>query len=330
MKKYSKYLRSILILFIVLAAVFFLFKSKIIPPKVQNQKFPLPIFIESLKKRNYPASEIVIEQTLPKRSNYLRYIASYHSDGLKIYGLLTIPDTPRPDKGYPAILFLHGYVNPETYVTTGNYAESRDGLAKNGFITFKPDFRGHGKSEGSPQISHFSEGYLVDSLNALSALKIYPAVDPGRIGVWGHSNGGGLALRMLVITKNIKAVVIWSGVVGTYQDLLETYRTKVPWLPLMDDPALVKNRGLPSTNPEFWNKLDAYNYLKDITAPIQLHHGTADEEVPIEFSIHLKNELEKAGKTVEFYQYPGDKHNLSGANFYTAIQRSIDFFKNNL
>jgi dipeptidyl aminopeptidase/acylaminoacyl peptidase len=44
-------------------------------------------------------------------------------------------------------------------------------------------------------------------LNALSALEADAAVDPNRVGLWGHSNGGLLGLRAIVITDKIKASV---------------------------------------------------------------------------------------------------------------------------
>lgn len=314
-------------------AVFLLFAGSIL---LKNQKrsspleSQLPMFIESLKQRNYPASQITIEKTLPPGSNYQRYLVFYHSDNLKIYGYLTVPASVKPPKGFPAILLLHGYVNPQNYSPLEDYAASQDGLARAGFVTFKPDFRGHGQSEGQALSSPFAESYLIDALNALSALKIHPAVDPERIGLWGHSNGGAIALRVLVISKDIKAAVIWAGVVGTYQDLLETYRPRVPWLPLVNDTVFLQQHGLPSTNPLFWNKLDIYPYLKEITTPVQLHHGLADEEVPPEFSIHLKNELESLGKPVEFYSYPGANHNFTGPAFNLALRRSVDFFKKHL
>src|SRR3989344_7482024 len=65
-----------------------------------------PLTIESLRRGEYPGSEIVIEQTLDPGVNYNRYIASYKSEGLKIFGLLTIPvsssQQPKPEKGWPA------------------------------------------------------------------------------------------------------------------------------------------------------------------------------------------------------------------------------------
>lgn len=70
-------------------------------------------------------------------------------------------------------------------------------------------------------------------------------------------------------------------------------------------------------------------YFADISAPIQLRHGTADDSVPIELSLRLKEELEKLNKSVEYFEYKGDNHNISN-NVGIAFQRTIDFYKNNL
>ena len=105
----------------------------------------------------------------------------------------------------PPIVFLHGYVRPDTYVTTADYVATQDGLARAGFVTYKPDLRGHGKSEGVATGAHFSETYIVDTLNLISALTIYNKTDPNRIGLWGHSNGGEIGLRVMVISDQIKA-----------------------------------------------------------------------------------------------------------------------------
>lgn len=44
------------------------------------------------------------------------------------------------------------------------------------------------------------------------------------------------------------------------------------------------------------------------------------------FAESLKNDLEKLGKTFEYYTYPGGDHNLSSPNFELAMQRSVAFF----
>ncbi|MBU1165283.1 alpha/beta fold hydrolase [Patescibacteria group bacterium] len=293
-------------------------------PVIEEPELP-PMAIQSLRNREYTGGDFVIEEQLPNGTNYQQYIASYQSEGLKIFGLLTVPFTDKPASGWPAILFIHGYIQPEQYSTTGNYPTYQARLARSGFVTFKPDLRGHGNSEGESESAHHSEKYLVDTLYALSYLKKYDAADPDRIGYWGHSNGGEIGLRVAVISPDIKAFSFWAGVVGSYEDMFETYNDKIGFLRNITDTELVQENKLPSANPDFWNQLDPYAFLDDISAPIQLQHGTADESVPVELSLRLKEELEKLDKPVEYYEYAEDDHNIA-SNVSTAFQRAIDFY----
>ncbi len=166
---------------------------------------PNPMAIEALREREFRGGDFQIEEELPNGSNYRQYVASYQSEGLKIYGLLTVPFGQKPEGGWPAIVFVHGYIPPKQYSTTGNYPTYQATLARAGFVTFKPDLRGHGNSEGEAVGAHFSEKYLVDTLHATAYLKKYSEVNPERIGYWGHSNGGEIGLRMAVISPDIKA-----------------------------------------------------------------------------------------------------------------------------
>lgn len=288
-----------------------------------------PMAIESLRNREYPSGDFIIEEKLANGSNYAQYIASYKSEGLKIYGLLTVPLAEKPEKGFPAIIFVHGYIQPRQYSTTGNYSTYQAHLARSGFVTFKPDLRGHGNSEGEATGTHFSEKYVVDTLYAISYLKNYADVDPDRIGYWGHSNGGEIGLRVVTVSPDIQVASFWAGVVGSYEDVLETYNAKIGFLRNATSTDLVIEHGLPSENPNFWNTLDPYFYLSDIQASIQLQHGTKDNSVPIELSISLREELEKLNKPVEYYEYAGDNHNISN-NVSLAFQRTIDFYNANL
>jgi dipeptidyl aminopeptidase/acylaminoacyl peptidase len=83
--------------------------------------------------------------------------------------------------------------------------------------------------------------------------------------------------------------------------------------------------GTPEENPEFWASISSNAYLADLAGPIQLHHGTADESVPYEFSQMLSEQIVQAGKTVELYTYEGDNHNLSNY-FSQAMTRTIQFY----
>jgi dipeptidyl aminopeptidase/acylaminoacyl peptidase len=294
-----------------------------------------PLSIEFMRQQEYPGSEIIIEEILEPGSNYQRYLASYQSEGLKIFGLLTIPQGEKPEKGWPVIIFNHGYIPPEQYQTTERYVAYLDGFARNGYIVFKSDYRGHGNSEGKPEGAYYSPAYTIDVLNAFSSLKQLGEANPDKIGMWGHSLGGNLTLRAMVISQDIKAGVIWSGVVGTYEELLTQWRRDKPWQPSNREIAshigsirqnLIEKYGEPADNPKFWQSIDPRYFLEDISGPIQLHVGLADEEVPPLFSESLRNDLEKENKSVEFYAYEGADHNLSSPVFESAMQRSVEFF----
>ncbi len=295
-----------------------------------------PLSIVAMRAKSYPGSDLTIEQTLSPGVNYNQYVASYISEGLKIYGLLTVPiENNPPAGGWPVIIFNHGYIAPEAYKTTERYVAYVDALARSGYIVFKPDYRGHGNSEGQPEGAYYSPAYATDVLNALSSVKKYKSANPSKIAMWGHSMGGNITLRDIVVnTLDIKAAVIWGGVLGSYEDLMNNWQRRVPFQPSQRQLALRNNYrkrftdmyGTPLSNPTFWHSIDPTFFLSDINTPIQLHTGGDDGEVPVAFSINLKESLEKAGKTVEYYNYPGGDHNLSSPNFELAMNRSIAFF----
>ena len=79
---------------------------------------------------------------------------SYLSDGLRIYGLLTVPIADKPKNGWPVVIFNHGYIPPTQYRTTERYVAYVDRFAGNGYIVFKSDYRGNGLSEGQPEGSY--------------------------------------------------------------------------------------------------------------------------------------------------------------------------------
>ena len=296
------------------------------PENVSSASHPLQI--DAMRARDYPGSDIVIESVLDPGVNYSRYYVSYLSDGLKIYALMTVPDGPKPATGWPVVIFNHGYIPPNVYRTTERYIAYVDQIARSGYIVFKSDYRGHDRSEGTPGGVYTQPNYSIDVLNAVASVKRYPDADPNRIGMWGHSMGGYITLRSMVVTSDIKVGVIWGGVVAPYPDLYT--RWNVGARPTTPSPgswvySLEQSYGSPETNPQFWKSISANGYIQDLNAPIQLHHGTADEEVPLEFSQMLYDEMLQANKVVEFYSYDGDNHNISN-NFSLAMQRSIEFF----
>jgi dipeptidyl aminopeptidase/acylaminoacyl peptidase len=300
---------------------------------------PHPLTIKSMRERAYPGSDITIEETLQPGSNYSRYRASYQSEGLKIYALLTIPNGEKPATGWPVIIFNHGFIPPDVYRTTERYVAYVNWLARSGYIVLRSDYRGNDQSEGEARGAYGAPDYTVDVLNALASMEHFSEADPNRIGMWGHSMGGYITLRSMVITNTIKAGVIWAGVVGPYPNLFqrptatptpegatpEPTRTGTPSFNGRWRAQLVELYGTPEENPEFWNSISSTAFVSDISGPLQLHHDINDHSVPLAASEYLYQAMQAAGKPAELYTYPGDDHNLT-QSFGLAMQRTIEFF----
>jgi len=293
---------------------------------------PHPLAVAGMRARLYPGGELAVERELSAGANYRKYVVSYPSEGLKIYAMLTVPSGERPPSGWPAVVFNHGYIPPRQYRTTERYVAYVDAFARNGYVVLKSDYRGHGDSEGEARGGYGSPDYTVDVLNALASVRRHPEVDPDRVGMWGHSMGGYITLRSMVVTDTLRAGVIWAGVVASYPDLFARWSRPSSAAASGTPPSgrgwrgdLTRRYGGPDENPGFWNSISANAFLADLPGPIQLHHGTADSSVPLVFSELLEREIRAVGGGVELFVYQGDDHNLS-KNLSTALARSVAFF----
>lgn len=289
--------------------------------------------INTLRELNITGSDIAVEQALTSGANYARYIASYTSEGNKIYGLLTIPFGDVPEGGFKAIVFNHGYIPPDSYVTTERYVAYVDALAQSGFVVFKIDLRGHGDSEGEAIGSYFSPAYTIDAISALHSLQSMNVVDPEGIGMWGHSMAGNLVLRTMLVEPAVKAGVIWAGAVYSYDDFVKYAITDTSFVRSPESPGLRRSReifetyGRPDSSVPFWQAVSLTENIEYLQSPVQIHHAVDDDVVNIGYSRDLAAVLQASGKTYEFYEYDSGGHNISAPSFDLAMQRTIAFFR---
>lgn len=308
-----------------------------VPTLVPTPAPPHALSIAALRKGDYAGTDLVVEQVLAPGSNYSRRIVSYRSEGFKNYALLTVPNGPKPATGWPVIVFNHGFIQPAQYRTTERYIAYVDAFARNGYLVIRPDYRGHGSSEGVARGGYGSPDYVVDVLNALGSVRRWPDADPARVGMWGHSMGGYITLRAMVAANTISAGVIWGGVVGSYPDIVYNWNrppqsalgspppNATPGRPLSWRDQIIVDYGRPEENPGFWASISANTYLADLPGPVQLHHGAADTSVPVHMSVSLDRQIRAAGGSSELFVYPGDNHDIAG-NLGTALNRSVAFF----
>lgn len=311
--------------------------SRVATPLGVPTPTPMPfreLTVPYLRGREYKSSLAPLEE-VSSNADYTSYLTSYDSDGLKINALLTVPLGQRPTSGWPAIVFIHGYISPTTYQTLGpQYADYVDYFARNGFVVLKIDLRGHGNSEGEFGGGYFGSDYVTDTLNAYSALQHTEFINPQAIGLWGHSMAGNILLRSMAVKKDIPAIVIWSGAVYSYEDLMKYSIDDNSYRPPANDTErqrrrreLFEKHGSPSASSSFWQQVAPTNYLSDIKGAIQIHHATDDPVVNIGYSRDLMSLLDETAVPHELYEYQSGGHNLTGSSFNTAMQRTVDFFK---
>ncbi|TSC78472.1 MAG: peptidase S9 prolyl oligopeptidase active site domain-containing protein [Parcubacteria group bacterium Gr01-1014_33] len=301
-------------------------------------------FIETLKGRDFQGSDLAIEKRLEENSAYRKFLVSYRAGDRTLTGVINIPLSIPPEGGFPVIILNHGLIDPALYFSGRGSRREQDFFARAGYVTFHPDYRGYGSSPSPDDITLlyrkgiFAEGnstpkqkertttlhhdfyasYAEDTLAAVHAIKnaAWPPVNKDTIGMWGHSMGGGIAARIAVVSPDIKAYVLFASVSADAEDnFYELTEEEVDWL----------HNTYGEAGSDVYKKISPLAYFKDIAAPIQIHHGTADKDVPVEFSQKMYNELSRLGKKVEFYTYPGQKHEFIEA-WPIAAERALQFF----
>lgn len=263
---------------------------------------------------------------------YTSFLTSYKSDELLINGLITKPNGEMPEGGWPAIVFVHGYIPPKQYKTTQQYSAYVDYLANNGFVVFKIDLRGHDQSQGEPGGAYYSSDYIIDTLNAYKALQSSGFVNPKKIGLWGHSMAGNVVMRSTTAMPEIPATVIWAGAVYSYVDFTEFGIQDGSYQPPTDPKRASRRQklfaayGPPNKNSDFWRQVAPTTYLKDLKGSIQIHHAVDDNVVNIEYSRNLNGLLSSSSVSHELNEYPNGGHNISGESFNQAMEKTVEFF----
>jgi dipeptidyl aminopeptidase/acylaminoacyl peptidase len=237
--------------------------------------------------------------------------------------------------GWPSVVFIHGYLSPSQYQTTGqSYRDYVDYLAKSGIVVLKIDLRGHGQSQGEAEGAYYSAGYVVDVLSARKALATTSFVKEDNIGLWGHSMAGNVVLRAVVVEPTIKAAVVWAGAVYSYTDWQEYGLNDNSYQPPDENSSrrqkrqeLFDTHGEFDPQSSFWKQVPATNYLTDLGTAIQIHHAIDDAVVNIGYSRDLNQLLLQNRVPHQLFEYQSGGHNLSGAAFNIAMDRTVSWFQ---
>ena len=129
------------------------------------------------------------------------------SDGLKLSGIVDLPDGLEPGEQRPAFLVLHGFGSNKDSATMKTSAELFRSL---GYVVLRFDMRGCGDSEGQRGRVICRE-QVEDTKCAVTFLGNRPQVDAKRIAVFGHSFGAAVAIYAAGVDSRIAACISSGG-----------------------------------------------------------------------------------------------------------------------
>lgn len=271
--------------------------------------------IENLGKTDFKPSKIKIKD---------EHLFSFTVDEKKVTGCINIPDGAGP---FPVIVMFRGYINQKTYKTCDGTKRAGEYFAKNGFITIAPDFLGYGESDSEAQ--NIFESRFQTYTSALTLLKSIqeiplPMWDGKNIFLWGHSNGGQIALTVLEITGKNYPTVLWAPVSKPFPYSILYYTDE------SDDRGKLIRKELSKFEEDYdVEKYSFVNYLDKIKAPIELHQGTSDDAVPVEWSNNLTKNLKKLKADIAYIKHLGSDHDMQPA-WNAAILQALTFYRQEL
>lgn len=278
--------------------------------------------IEGLRQRSYPGGTIEITQLVTSTTEFTKYLIRYPSDELSITGMMNVPSGEGP---FPVVILNHGYIPPSRFWSGADTWRAADSLARQGYLTISPDFRGWGGSDRGS--NYFRAGLVIDALNLISSLPSLPQADPNRVAMWGHSMGGGVTTRAIVIDARIKAAILYAPVSADDGEVLARWGGGSR---AATDGPLDEIYRQASRDPEFLRLTSPIHYLHLASAAVQIHQGTADRTTPPQWARAIRDGLQAAGKSVEYFEYPGQDHAFEGDSWQLFMERTLEFLEHHL
>jgi dipeptidyl-peptidase-4 len=222
-------------------------------------------------------------------------------------------------KKYPAIVYVYGGPHGQ-YVTQGWTEGFIQVLTRNGFVVFQLDNRGmyrRGKAFEEALFRNMGSVEVVDQREGVKWLRAQPWIDGEKIGFYGWSYGGYMALQVLGQASDDFAAVV-AGAPVTDWALYDTHYTER----YMDHP---------KDNADGYARASVFAHLDGMTSDLLLIHGMADDNVLFTNSTKLMSALQQRGKPFELMTYPGGKHGIAAPWMKKHANHAIlDFFNRKL
>lgn len=285
---------------------------------------------------------MTILTVLAETDVFTRFLFSYPSDGLSITGILQIPQQGQAP--FPVIVMNHGFFTRADFASGDGTDRAAEYLNRRGYLTISTDYRSWGDSEIGPSL--FYSGLAIDVANLLQALPSVPQADPNRVGMWGHSMGGGVTMKTLMLDTPVRAAVLYSTVSADNADLVARWgmgcvgdiaageaRYGCNSSDILPDDlprGLIDAYEFAALDAELNQAVSPFFHLDLVSVPVQIHYGSADGKdyggTPPAWSKKLYQAFVDAGRPAELFVYEGEGHSFFADQWVAFMERSARFF----
>ena len=261
----------------------------------------------------------VEENALSEEHPYTPYLLSHAApeygtipaeDGTDLHYMMLRPDM-EPGKQYPVFYYHYSGPGPQV-VDRGWDGALAQAIVDRGYIYFALDNRGtanRGVDFEQPIYRAMGGVEVRDQRSGAEYLKTLDFVDADKIAIYGWSYGGYMTLKQLEADPGLYAAGI-SGAPVTKWELYDTHYTE-------------RFMGNPNEVPEAYDTASAIPNATNISDPLLLIHGMADDNVVFENSSELISVLQENNVPFEMMLYPGYTHRVSGEQISPHMWNSI-------
>ncbi len=263
---------------------------------------------------NAELKKYVAEIALPCKE----FITFTTPEGYEIYGYMKRPADFDPTKKYP-VLFSQ-YSGPGSREVTDSWGISwEDVLVQNGYIVAGFDPRGTGgRGEEFKKLTYGKMGRLEtqDQIYAAQYMASLSYVDADRIGIYGWSYGGFMALNCILKGSDVFKMAISVAPVTSWRYYDSVYTERY--------------NGLPAENPEGYDEPSPIGYAANLKGKLLLVHGTGDDNVHVHNAHMMARKLVEAGKQFDQMIYTDDNHSMIPYGSMHIRKMMIDYCLENL
>jgi dipeptidyl-peptidase-4 len=252
-----------------------------------------------------------------------RFVEVPARDGVALHGALFLPAGLQPGSRRPVIVNVYGGPGPQMVQDAWRMTATMRAqyLAQEGFIVLMLDNRGSARRglafEGALH-RNMGDVEVRDQVDGVRWLAEHlPEADTGRVGVYGWSYGGYMALMCLLRAPAVFRVAV-AGAPVTAWDGYDTHYTE-------------RYMGTPQENPEGYRASSVMTHVDAMEGALMLVHGMIDENVHFRHTGRLITTLIEKGKPYEIQLYPEERHSPRREEDRVFMEgRIVEFFRRHL